>query len=191
MNQQLVRCTWPGSDPIYVDYHDNEWGRPVRDSQDLFAKLILDGAQAGLSWITILKRREGYYQCFDHFNPYKMALYDDQKVAELLQDVRIIRNRLKVAAAIGNAKAYIQMEQEGINFSEFLWSFVGHKPIQNQIKSSKDLPATSPESDAMSKALKKAGFKFVGSTICYAFMQAVGMVNDHLEDCFCYSACQE
>lgn len=177
-----VRCRWVSSDPLYIKYHDEEWGVPVYDDQLLFEFLILEGAQAGLSWITILKRREGYRRCFDKFNAKKMAKYDDAKKAELLADEGIIRNRLKVDAAIGNAKAYLEIKKEFGSFSDYLWEFVGGKPINNRLKTG--VPVTSPESDAMSKALKKRGFKFVGSTICYAFMQAVGMVNDHTTDCF-------
>ncbi len=191
MTKQIIRCDWAGDQPIYIDYHDKEWGTPVYDSLHLFAMLILEGAQAGLSWITILKRRQGYYQCFDELNPQKMAQYDQAKVAMLLQDSRIIRNKLKVNAAIGNAKAFIEMKQQSIDFSQFLWQFVDEKPIQNSWKTMQDIPVNTTQSDAMSKALKKAGFKFVGSTICYAFMQAVGMVNDHLVDCFCYQKCKK
>ncbi len=177
------RCSWCGDDPLYVDYHDNEWGIPNYDSQDLFAKLILDGAQAGLSWITILRKREGYYRAFDGLNPYKMARYSDKKIEKILLDPGIVRNRLKVNSAVRNAKAYIALEKSGIQFSDFLWDFVGGKPIQNKWRSMKQVPAVTKEAEAMSKALKKAGFNFVGPTIVYAFMQAVGMVNDHVVSC--------
>jgi DNA-3-methyladenine glycosylase I len=183
------RCPWPGTDPIYVSYHDKEWGRPVLDSRDLFAKLILDGAQAGLSWITILKRRQGYYDAFAGLDPRTMARFDERKIEDLLQDPGIIRNRLKVNAAITNARAFLQFEKEEGSFSDFLWSFTENKMQVNRMRDKRDYRATSPESDAMSKALKKRGFKFVGSTICYAFMQAVGMVNDHLDDCHCKEPC--
>ena len=182
----MKRCSWCGNDPIYVAYHDEEWGVPVYDSKDLFAKLILDGAQAGLSWITILKKRDNYYKAFDGLEPDKMALYTEAKIQELLQNEGIVRNKLKVRAAVTNAQAYLQLEEELGSFSDYLWSFVKHNPIDNALKSKDDFVATSPESYAMSKDLKKRGFKFVGSTICYAFMQAVGMVNDHVTDCFRY-----
>ncbi len=177
------RCSWCGDTPIYVAYHDEVWGRPEYDSKALFAKLILDGAQAGLSWITILKRQENYYRVFDGLNPKKIARYSDARLEKILLDPGIIRNRLKVFATRKNAQAYMRMQEEGIDFSTFLWSFVGGSPIRHRYKSMEEIPATSPESDAMSKALKKRGFSFVGSTICYAFMQAVGMVNDHLVSC--------
>lgn len=181
-------CPWCGSDPIYVSYHDTEWGVPEYDNQALLAKLILDGAQAGLSWITILKKRDGYYRAFDQFNAEKMARYTDKKLEKLMLDEGIVRNRLKIKSARQNAQAYLQIMKNGgpngeKDFSEFLWSFVGGKPIQNNPHSMSDVPAFSPEAEAMSKALKKAGFNFVGPTIVYAFMQAVGMVNDHLITC--------
>lgn len=181
-----TRCSWCGTDPIYVKYHDEQWGVPVYDDKELFAKLILDGAQAGLSWITILKKQENYYQAFDGLNPEVMATYGEDKVQELLQNPGIVRNKLKVRAAITNAQAYLKLVEEKGSFSDYLWSFVDGKPIVNAMKSMADVPATSPESDALSKDLKKRGFKFVGSTIVYAFMQAVGMVNDHFVDCFRY-----
>lgn len=186
MSKEIKRCAWCGVDPLYVKYHDEEWGVPVHDDQQLFAKLCLDGAQAGLSWITILRKTENYKKAFDDFNPYKMAKYDEKKVAELLDNPGIIRNKLKVNAFITNAQAYIKIKEEIGSFDKYLWQFVNYKTINNQFLSLKELPATSAESDAMSKDLKKRGFKFVGSTICYAFMQAVGMVNDHVTDCFRY-----
>ena len=173
---------------MYRQYHDTEWGVPLRDSKKLFELLILEGAQAGLSWSTVLKKRESYREAFDFFDPKKIARYDDKKIAELLANPGIIRNRLKVAATIGNAKAYLALEKNGQPFNEFVWSFVHNKPIQNKRQALSELPARSSESDAMSKALLKAGFKFVGTTICYAFMQASGMVNDHLVSCHRYSA---
>jgi DNA-3-methyladenine glycosylase I len=188
---ECTRCPWPTSDQVYLDYHDREWGVPVLDSKDLFAKLILDGAQAGLSWITILKRRQGYYDAFDGLDPDKMALYDEQKIEALLQDPGIIRNRLKVRAAVSNAQAYLVLEKELGSFSDFIWSFTDHQVMVNHLRDTGDYRATSPASDAMSKALKQRGFKFVGSTICYAFMQAVGMVNDHTTDCFRHAECVE
>ncbi|MCL4164847.1 UNVERIFIED_CONTAM: hypothetical protein GTU68_034489, partial [Idotea baltica] len=174
MNKQhKTRCTWCGDSELYQDYHDREWGVPDYDNQSLFEMLNLEGAQAGLSWITVLKKRQHYRKVFDDFDPYKIALYDDNKRAALLQDAGIIRNKLKVNAFIVNAQIYIEMqESNGPDFSEFLWSFVGGKPIINQWETLKQVPGSTAESEAMSKALKKLGFKFVGSTICYAFMQA-------------------
>ena len=180
------RCSWCLSEDIYVRYHDEEWGVPEHDDQKLFAKLILDGAQAGLSWITILKKRENYYRAFDQFNPEKMARYSEKKIAALLADPGIVRNRLKVNAAVTNARAYLKLREELGSFDRFLWQFTGGKTKRNVWKSPGQLPARTPESDAMSKALQQRGFKFVGSTICYAFRQAVGMVNDHRVDCFRY-----
>ncbi|ABE53307.1 DNA-3-methyladenine glycosylase I [Shewanella denitrificans OS217] len=182
---QVNRCAWVSDDPLYQDYHDKVWGRPEYDSQQLFAKLCLDGQQAGLSWITILKKQQNYERLFANFDPRLIAEFDDAKVEELMLDVGIVRNRLKVNSIIRNAKAYLAMEQQGINFSQFLWAFVGGAPKLNNFSSMADVPAQTPESEAMSKALKKLGFNFVGPTICYAFMQAVGMVNDHTQDCFC------
>ena len=181
-----TRCSWCGTDPIYVKYHDEQWGVPVYNDKELFAKLILDGAQAGLSWITILKKQENYYKAFDGLDPEIMATYGEDKIQELLQNPGIVRNKLKVRAAITNAQAYLKLVEEKGSFSNYLWSFVDGKPIVNARKSMADVPATSPESDALSKDLKKRGFKFVGSTIVSAFMQAVGMVNDHFVDCFRY-----
>lgn len=182
---QVNRCAWVSDDPLYQDYHDKVWGRPEYDSQQLFAKLCLDGQQAGLSWITILKKQQNYERLFANFDPRLIAEFDDAKVEELMLDVGIVRNRLKVNSIIRNAKAYLAMEQQGINFSQFLWAFVGGAPKLNNFSSMADVSAQTPESEAMSKALKKLGFNFVGPTICYAFMQAVGMVNDHTQDCFC------
>jgi DNA-3-methyladenine glycosylase I len=178
------RCAWCLSSDLYVRYHDEEWGVPEHDDQRLFAKLILDGAQAGLSWITILKKRDNYYRAFDHFNAEKMARYSAKKIASLLADPGIVRNRLKVNAAVTNAQAYLKLRAELGSFDDFLWQFTGGKTKRNAWKSMQQLPARTPESDAMSRALQERGFKFVGSTICYAFMQAVGMVNDHQVDCF-------
>jgi len=182
-----IRCAWPGDDPHMIAYHDEEWGVPVYDDQALFAKLLLDGAQAGLSWLTILRKRENYYAAFDNFDPQKIASYDEIKIAELLANPGIVRNRLKVNAFICNAQAYLKTQEELGSFSDYLWRFVGSAPIVNSCKTLAELPATSPESGAMSKDLKKRGFKFVGPTICYAFMQAVGMVNDHTTDCYRYN----
>ncbi len=178
------RCSWCLSSDLYINYHDEEWGVPVYDNQQLFEMLNLEGAQAGLSWITVLNKREHYRKVFDGFDPHKMAKYTQKKREKLLSDPGIIRNKLKVNAFIVNAQLYLDMMDNGQDFSEFLWSFVDGKPINNKFKSLSDVPANSPISDAMSKALKKKGFKFVGSTICYAFMQACGMVNDHTKECF-------
>ena len=182
-----IRCPWPGEDPLYVAYHDEEWGLPVYDDQALFAKLLLDGAQAGLSWITILRKRENYYAAFDQFDPKKIAAYDDVKIAQLLANPGIVRNRQKVNAFVRNAQAYLKLKAELGSFSDYLWNFVGGAPILHAWETGEQLPATSPESVAMSKDLKQRGFSFVGPTICYAFMQAVGMVNDHLVSCFRYA----
>jgi DNA-3-methyladenine glycosylase I len=180
------RCRWCGDDQLYIDYHDTEWGVPCYDPRVLFEFLNLEGAQAGLSWITVLKKRDHYRVVFDQFDPVKMAGYDDDKIRVLLNDPGIIRNRLKVNAFINNARVYLEMESRGEDFSEYLWSFVDGKPVINRWKTMADLPANTPVSETMCKDLKKRGFKFVGSTICYAFMQACGMVNDHEVGCFRY-----
>jgi DNA-3-methyladenine glycosylase I len=184
----IQRCEWCGDDPLYVKYHDEEWGVPVNDDRLLFAKLILDGAQAGLSWITILRKRENYWRAFDNFDPELIARYDDAKFEALMNNPGIVRNRQKINAVIKNAQGYLKIQDELGSFSHYLWGFVGGKPIVNPWTTMTQLPATSPESEAMSKGLKKWGFSFVGPTICYAFMQAVGMVNDHTVDCFRYQA---
>jgi DNA-3-methyladenine glycosylase I len=186
----MERCPWCEGFDLYRAYHDTEWGVPLKDDQALFELLILEGAQAGLSWSTVLKKREAYRLAFDQFAPEKIALYDDRKVAELLANPGIIRNRLKVAAAITNAQAYLRLQASGQPFGEFVWGFVGGQPQQHARRSMGDVPAKTAQSDAMSKALLKAGFKFVGSTICYAFMQASGMVNDHLVTCHRHGAVQ-
>jgi len=178
------RCAWPGEDPLYLAYHDDEWGVPERDDARLLEKLILDGAQAGLAWITILRKRDGYRRAFAEFDPERIARFGARDVRRLLADPGIVRNRQKVAAAVGNARAYLEMREEGIGFGSFLWEFVGGAPRQNRRRCHADLPAQTAESQAMSKALKERGFRFVGPTICYAFMQATGMVNDHLVHCF-------
>ena len=178
------RCEWAGIDPVYVNYHDTEWGVPVYDDRLLFEFLILEGAQAGLSWITILKRREGYREAFDGFDVKMVSRYDPKKVETLLINPKIIRNKLKINSAVTNARAFLKVQEEFGSFSRYQWSFVGEKPLQNKRKSVKDFPVTTPESDAFSKDLQKRGFKFVGSTIIYAHMQAVGMVNDHITSCF-------
>ena len=186
--RMISRCPWCEGFDLYRQYHDTEWGVPLYDSRKLFELLILEGAQAGLSWSTVLRKRESYREAFDNFDPKKIAKYDDKKIAALLANPGIIRNRLKVAASINNAQAYLALEKNGQPFNQFLWSFVKNKPIQNKRVSMDDVPASSPESDQMSKALLNAGFKFVGTTICYAFMQASGMVNDHLASCHRYNA---
>lgn len=177
------RCGWASADPLYEKYHDREWGRPLRDDHALFELLILEGCQAGLSWITVLRKRENYRKAYDGFDPAKIATYAPVKLDELLADPGIIRHRGKIEASVANARAYLALVEREGSFSKFLWGFVGGKPRRNRPKTLKDVPSTSPESDAMSKALQKAGFKFVGSTICYAFMQASGMVDDHVVGC--------
>ncbi|MBU0484099.1 MAG: DNA-3-methyladenine glycosylase I [Proteobacteria bacterium] len=184
----MKRCDWVTDDPIYLAYHDLEWGVPVHDERKLFEMLILEGAQAGLNWLTVLKRRETYRVAYDGFDPVKIAQWNSEKVDCLLKDPGIIRNKLKVAAAIANARAYLKIVDEGRSFDQFIWSFVDGKPLKNSWQRMGQIPATTPVSDQMSKELKRRGFKFVGPTICYAFMQAVGMVNDHLTDCFRYDA---
>ncbi|MGJ3253064.1 MAG: DNA-3-methyladenine glycosylase I [Elainellaceae cyanobacterium] len=178
------RCDWVKGDPLEVEYHDQEWGVPLHDDQKLFEFLILEGTQAGLSWLTVLKKRANYQSAFDGFDPQVVAQYDAAKKAELLQNAGIIRNRLKIEAAVHNATLFLDIQREFGSFDAYLWQFVDGTPIQNQWRSHAEVPAMTPESDRMSKALKKRGFKFVGSTICYALMQAVGMVNDHTVDCF-------
>lgn len=185
------RCPWPGTDPLYVDYHDREWGVPDYDDGRLFAKLILDGAQAGLSWITILRKREGYYRAFAGFDPQKMARFDERRTLRLLEDPGIVRNRAKIGAAIENARAYLRLTESGESFSELLWGVVDGRPRHNHWHSTQELPAKTPESEAMSRLLRDRGFRFVGPTICYAFMQAVGMVNDHLVTCFRHAELRE
>lgn len=187
-----MRCSWCGDDPQYVDYHDKVWGRPVYDAKELFEKLCLDGQQAGLSWITILRKQANYEKAFADFEPSIIAEFDQAKVEALMQDKGIVRNRLKIESVIKNAQAFLRYEHshgEG-SFSDFLWQFVDGKPIQNQWQTMAEVPASTAQSQAMSKQLKKLGFSFVGPTICYAFMQAVGMVNDHLVNCPAYSLCQ-
>lgn len=183
LGRDTKRCPWCGEDPLYQQYHDQIWGKPRRESQDLFAKLCLDGQQAGLSWITILRKEKTYYEAYDDFDPKRIVQYDEAKIAALLANPGIIRNKLKVNSIIKNARAYLEIEKNQGDFSQYIWSFVGGEPIVNHWHSMKEVPAFSPESEAMSKALKKKGFTFVGPTICYAFMQAVGMVNDHLLSC--------
>tara|TARA_B100000575_G_C22873161_1_gene509313 strand:- start:73 stop:654 length:582 start_codon:yes stop_codon:yes gene_type:complete len=180
------RCKWCENDPLYIKYHDTEWGVPVHDDQKLFECLLLETFQAGLSWITVLRKRENFRNAFDHFDYHKIAFYDEGKIQELLQDTSIVRNKLKVRAVVSNAKAFIEVQKEFGSFDKYIWSFVDGTPIQNHWVSTKELPATTEISDILNKDLKKRGFKFVGSTIVYAHMQATGMVNDHTIDCFRY-----
>lgn len=186
-----TRCDWCSDDPIYQDYHDHVWGRPVTDAQDLFAKLCLDGQQAGLSWITILKKQPAYYEAFAQFEPGRLAKFGEADIDRLMTNPGIVRNRLKIESILRNARAYLAMEAEGEDFVQFIWSFVQYQPKINQWSRLKDVPVTTPESDAMSKALKKRGFNFVGPTICYAFMQATGLVMDHLVHCHSHDACRD
>jgi DNA-3-methyladenine glycosylase I len=182
----IDRCEWCGTDPLYIEYHDNEWGNPVHEDRKLFEFLILECAQAGLSWITILRKRENYLKAFDNFDPVKVSRYSEKKIEKLLQNPGIVRNKLKINSAVGNANAFLKIQKEFGSFDKYIWQFVGGRPIINKWKSIKEIPSSTKESDAMSKDLKKRGFKFIGSTICYAFMQATGMVNDHIKSCFRY-----
>ncbi len=184
MMSEKVRCAWCGDDPLYVRYHDREWGRPVRNDRRLFELLLLESAQAGLSWITILRKREAYRRAFDGFDPRRIARYTSRDMKRLMADAGIVRNRAKIAAAIGNARAFAAVQKEFGSFRSYLWSFVGGSPHVNRFRRQRDLPAFTPEAERMSKDLKTRGFRFVGPTICYAFMQATGMVNDHLVGCF-------
>lgn len=178
------RCSWAGDDPLYVAYHDKEWGRPLHDNVKLFELLTLEGAQAGLSWITVLRKRDNYRKAFAGFDPKKVARFGPDKVKALMNNPGIIRNRLKIESTVSNARAFLDVQKEFGSFDRYIWSFVNHRPVRNRFRNMKDLPARTDVSDAMSKDLKKRGFRFVGSTICYAFMQAAGMVNDHMADCF-------
>jgi DNA-3-methyladenine glycosylase I len=183
----MKRCEWvTGADPQMIEYHDREWGVPVHDDRKHFEFLVLEAAQAGLSWSTVLRKREGYRRAFSDFDPEKVARYTDERIESLIQDPAIIRNRMKIASAVRNARHFLEIQEEFGSFDDYAWRFVGGSPLVNQRKTSKDIPATSAESDAFSKDLKARGFSFVGSTIIYAHMQAVGMVNDHLVDCFRY-----
>ena len=187
MTDSLPRCPWCGTEPIYVKYHDEEWGCPQHEESRLYEKLVLEAAQAGLSWITILKKRDNYREAFDHFDVQKVARYDEAKIAELLQNPGIIRNRQKIVASISNAQRFIEVQAEFGSFDVYLWRFVDGKQIHNARQSIKDIPAVTPEAEALSQDLKKRGFKFVGATICYAYMQSLGLVNDHLVTCFRYA----
>ena len=189
-NKEITRCEWAlGVNDAYIAYHDEEWGVPVYDDQKQFEFLILEGAQAGLSWSTILNKREGYRENFDNFDVEKVARFDKRRINQILKDPCVVRNKLKVNSAVKNAQAFIEVQDEFGSFSDYIWSFVDGKPIVNKRKSMRDVPATSKESDALAKALKKRGFSFVGSTIMYAHMQATGLVNDHVVDCFRYKEC--
>ncbi len=183
------RCEWGNQSVLYQQYHDEEWGVPIHDDQTLFEFLMLESAQAGLSWETILKKREGYREAFDQFDVEKIAKYSDDKIESLLQNPNIVRNRLKVKSAVLNAQLFLEVQKEFGSFDKYIWQFTDGKTIQHSFKKMRDIPANTPESDAMSQALKKRGFKFIGTTICYAFMQAVGMVNDHTTDCFRHEEC--
>ena len=192
MNKKVTRCKWAeGVNLDYIEYHDREWGVPVWDDRVQFEFLILEGAQAGLSWSTILNKRQGYRRAFAEFDPSKVARFTEKRVEKLLTDPSIVRNRLKVRSAVTNAKAFLEVQREFGTFSDYIWGFVGGRPIQGKRRRDGDIPATSAESDALSKDLKKRGFKFVGSTIIYAHMQATGMVNDHVTTCFRYQACKK
>ena len=187
----IKRCEWSTNDPLYIRYHDQEWGVPVYDDRLIFEFLILEGAQAGLSWLTILKKRENYRVAFDHFDPQRVAHYDENKIEQLLSNPGIVRNRRKVESAINNARAFLEVQNEFGSFAEYIWRFVGGKPIINTRRTMGEIPAQTDESVAMSKDLVRRGFKFVGPTICYAHMQATGMVNDHVVDCFRYAELSE
>ncbi|RMF11013.1 MAG: DNA-3-methyladenine glycosylase I [Alphaproteobacteria bacterium] len=189
MKSETIRCGWPGNDPLYVAYHDEEWGVPEWDDRALFEKLVLDGFQAGLSWITILRKRDNFRRAFDGFDPEVIAHYTERDIERLMADAGIVRNRAKVTGTVKNARAYLAIKEGGQTFADFLWQFVDGAPRVNQWRTIKELPAETPESQAMSKALKQRGFTFCGPTIVYAFMQAVGMVNDHVIDCFRHKEC--
>ncbi len=186
---QVVRCDWAGDDPLYIEYHDREWGVPQHDDRKLFEMLLLEGAQAGLAWITILRKREGYRRALEGFDAERIARYGDAETARLLADEGIVRNRLKVKSAIRNARAFLAVQEEFGSFDSYLWRFVDGQPIQNSWRRMAEVPASTEHSDALSKDLKTRDFNFVGSTICYALMQSVGMVNDHISDCFRYREC--
>jgi len=184
--KKIVRCGWCGSDPLYIRYHDEEWGVPVHDDRKLFEMLVLEGMQAGLSWLTVLRKREEFRKALDDFEARRIAAYDEKRIGGLLKNPGIIRNRLKIEAAAANAAAFLEVQKEFGGFHLFIGSLFGNQPRQNRFRGLSEIPAKTPESDALSRELKRRGFRFVGSTICYAFMQAVGMVNDHVVDCFRY-----
>ncbi len=187
INIKQPRCNWCGNDPLYIKYHDEEWGRPIYDDHKLFEFLILEGFQAGLSWITILRKRDNFRMAFDNFDYLKIAEYDEKKIQRLMLNEGIVRNQLKIRAAVTNARAFIKVQKEFGTFSSYIWGFVDGKPITNHFKNTEEIPSTTPLSDKISKDLKKRGFKFVGSTIVYAHMQATGMVNDHITNCFVHN----
>ena len=189
MTKRIEKCSWCVGNALYESYHDDEWGSPIYDDQQLFEFLLLEGAQAGLSWITILKKREGYRKAFDGFEAEKVARYRAARINELLLNPGIVRNRLKVESAVSNAKVFLDIRERTGSFSDYVWQFTDHQPMQNRFRSIEQVPATTPASDRMSGTMKKDGFKYVGSTICYAFMQATGMVNDHLVSCFRHEQC--
>ncbi len=184
-SKEITRCAWVTSDPDYLAYHDNEWGYPQKNNQQLFELICLEGQQAGLSWLTILKKREGYRRCFHQFDPVKIARMDEADVERLMNESAIVRHRAKINAIIHNAHAYLKMAEQGEDFSTFLWQYVDHAPLINRWQTPSEVPVKTAHSDALAKALKKRGFKFIGSTTCYAFMQAAGLVNDHLINCLC------
>nr|WP_298000815.1 DNA-3-methyladenine glycosylase I [uncultured Flavobacterium sp.] len=183
-----IRCNWVTTDELYIKYHDEEWGKPVYDDETIFEFLVLESFQAGLSWITILKKRENFREAFDHFNYQKIATYTDEKIEELMNNAGIVRNRLKILATINNAQRFMEIQQEFGSFSKYIWNFVNGKPMVNTFKTIQEVPATTDISDALAKDLKKRGFKFLGSTVMYAHMQATGMVNDHIVSCVCYKS---
>ncbi len=185
-SQSIGSCNWPSNDPLMIEYHDREWGVPLHDDQKLFEFMLLDAFQAGLSWRTILHRREGFRKAFDNFDPEKIAAYSEERILELMQDTGIIRNQSKIRSAVTNAQSFLRIQREFGSFDNYIWQFTGGKTLVNRLDSLSQIPVSSPESDAMSRDLKKRGFRFVGTTICYAFMQAAGMINDHLVSCFRY-----
>jgi DNA-3-methyladenine glycosylase I len=185
MNEK-IRCSWVENNPLYQDYHDNEWGRPIHDDDKLFEMLILESMQAGLSWITVLKKREDFREAFDGFNPSKVALYNERKIEELMENEKIIRNRLKINAAVNNAKLFLELKEKHGSFDKMIWEYVDYTPIIGHFKKIEDIPATTPLSEKISKDLKEIGFKFIGPTTIYSFMQAIGMVNDHVTECYVY-----
>ncbi len=186
MPEKIIRCSWPGNDPLYIEYHDREWGVPLHDDRRHFEAIVLDGFQAGLSWLTILRKRENFRRAFAHFDPEEVARFDEARKARLMQDRGIVRNRMKIEAAVENARAFLKIQEKFGSFDAYIWQFVGGKPRVNRWRTWEEIPASTPESEAMSRALREWGFRFVGPTICYAYMQAAGMVNDHVVDCFRY-----
>ena len=184
--KEKIRCSWAGDNPLYIDYHDNEWARPVHDDAKLFEILVLESMQAGLSWITVLNKREAFREAFDGFDPKKIVLYGDEKIEELMENEKIIRHRLKIKAVVNNAKIFLDVQEKHGSFDKMIWEYVDHTPIVGHFEKIEDIPASTPLSEKISKDLKKMGFKFIGPTTIYSFMQAIGMVNDHLTNCFVY-----